>query len=72
VIRVERLTELLRHRHAVVLGARHGHGGGIETEMMDMGGGHTMAILPAWSSTHALPISVMWWVMMVAMMLLAA
>ena len=40
--------------------------------MMDMGGGHTMAILPAWSSTHALPISVMWWVMMVAMMLLAA
>ena len=29
MIRVELLTELLRHRHAVVLGARHGHGGGM-------------------------------------------
>jgi hypothetical protein len=44
-------------------------GGGIETEMMDMGGGQTMAMLPAWSPTYAVLISVMWWVMMEAMML---
>jgi predicted metal-binding membrane protein len=43
-------------------------GGGIEMEMMDMGGGHMMAMLPAWSPTYALAISVIWWVMMVAMM----
>jgi hypothetical protein len=43
-------------------------GGGIEMEMMDMGGGHMMAMLPAWSPTYALPISVIWLVMMVAMM----
>jgi predicted metal-binding membrane protein len=34
--------------------------------MMDMGGG---AMLPAWSPTYAALISIMWWVMMVAMML---
>ena len=44
-------------------------GGGIEMEMMDMGGGQMMAMLPAWSPTYAALISVMWWVMMVAMML---
>ena len=44
-------------------------GGGIEMEMMDMGGGHMMAMLPASNPTYALAISVMWWVMMVAMML---
>jgi predicted metal-binding membrane protein len=78
VIPVELLTELLRHRHAVVLGAPATVtaaawaylllGGGIEMEMMDMGGGQ-MAMLPAWSPTYALAISVMWWVMTVAMML---
>jgi len=36
---------------------------------MDMGGGHMMAMLPASNPTYALAISVMWWVMMVAMML---
>jgi predicted metal-binding membrane protein len=41
-------------------------GAGIE---MDMGGGQMMAMLPAWSPGYAVPISVMWWVMMVAMML---
>ena len=78
MIRVELLTGLLRHRHAVVLGAPATVtaaawaylllGGGIEMEMMDMGGGHMMAMLPAWSPTYALAISVIWWVMMVAMM----
>jgi predicted metal-binding membrane protein len=76
---VELLTGLLRHRHAIVFGALATVtalawaylllGGGIETEMMDMGGGQTMAMLPAWSPTYAVLISVMWWVMMVAMML---
>jgi predicted metal-binding membrane protein len=77
--RVELVTGLLRHRHAVVLGALATVtaaawaylllGGGIEMEMMEMGGGHMIAMLPAWSPTDALAISVMWWVMMVAMML---
>ena len=78
-MRVELLTGLLRYRRAVVLGALATVtaaawaylllGGGIEMEMMDMGGGQTMAMLPAWSPTYAVLISVMWWVMMVAMML---
>src|SRR6516165_5667346 len=78
-MRVELLTGLLRYRRAVVLGALATVtaaawaylllGGGIETEMMDMGGGQRMATLPAWSPTYAALISVMWWVMMVAMML---
>jgi predicted metal-binding membrane protein len=76
---VELLTGLLRHRRAIVFGALALVtalawaylllGGGIETEMMDMGGGQMMVILPAWSPTYAALISVMWWVMMVAMML---
>ena len=75
---VELLFRLLRNRRAVVLGAlatvitaAWGYlllGAGIEMEMMDMGGGHMMAMLPAWSPTYALAISVIWWVMMVAMM----
>ena len=78
-MRVELLTGLLRHRRAIVLGALATVtaaawaylllGGAIETEMMDMGGGQMMPMLPAWSPTYALAISVMWWVMMVAMML---
>ena len=44
-------------------------GAGVEMEMMDMGGGHIIAVLPAWSPHYAVLISVMWWVMMVAMML---
>ena len=78
-MRVELLTGLLHHRRAIVLGAlatvttaAWGYlllGGGIETEMMDMGGGQMMAMLPTWSPIYALAISVMWWVMMVAMML---
>jgi predicted metal-binding membrane protein len=75
---VELLTGLLRHRRAIVFGAlatvtalawAYLLGGGIETETMDMGGGQMMAMLPAWSPTYAARISVMWWVMMVAMML---
>ena len=52
-MRVELLTGLLHHRRAIVLGAlatvttaAWGYlllGGGIETEMMDMGGGQMMA-----------------------------
>src|SRR6516165_457256 len=76
MMRVELLSGLLRYRRAIVLGALATVtaaawayvllGGGIE---MDMGGGQMMTMLPAWSPTYALAISVMWWVMMVAMML---
>jgi hypothetical protein len=69
-MRVELLTGLLRHRRAIVLGALATVtaaawaylllGGAIETEMMDMGGGQMMPMLPAWSPTYALAISVMW------------
>jgi predicted metal-binding membrane protein len=75
MMRVELLFGLLRHRRAIVLGALATVtaaawaylllGGGIEMDM----GGEQMAMLPAWSPTYALSISVMWWVMMVAMML---
>jgi len=67
-MRVELLTGLLRHRRAIVLGARAAvttaawayllFGGGIETEMMDMGGGQMMAMLPTWSPMYALLILV--------------
>ena len=70
MIRVELLSGLLRLRRAIVLGALATVtaaawaylllGGGIEMEMMDMGGGHMMAMLPAWSPTYALAISVIW------------
>ena len=76
MLRVKLLSGLLRYRRAIVLGALATVtaaawayvllGGGIE---MDMGGGQMMTMLPAWSPTYALAISVMWWVMMVAMML---
>jgi predicted metal-binding membrane protein len=79
---VELLFRLLRHRRAVVLGAlatviaaAWGYlllGAGIEMEMMDMGGGQMMGMPPEWSPPHAVLISVMWVVMMVAMMLPSA
>jgi predicted metal-binding membrane protein len=74
-----RIELLLRHPRAVVIGALATVtmaawaylllGAGIEMEMMDMGGGQMMAMLPALGPTYALLISMMWWVMMVAMML---
>ena len=78
-MRVELLTGLLRQRRAIVLGALAAVtaaawaylllGGGIEMEMVNMGGGQMTPMLPAWSPTYAALISVMWWVMMVAIML---
>jgi predicted metal-binding membrane protein len=78
-MRVELLTGLLRHRQAVVLGALVAViaaawtylllGAGIAMEIMDKGGGRIMAMPPAWSPQYAMLVSVMWWVMMVAMML---
>jgi predicted metal-binding membrane protein len=78
-MRIALLSMLLRHRRAVVLGALATVtaaawaylllGGGIEMEAMDMGGGQMMAMLPTWSPGYVALISVMWWVMMVAMML---
>jgi predicted metal-binding membrane protein len=47
-------------------------GAGIEMEMMDLGGGQTMAMLPEWSTGYAIIVLVMWAVMMVAMMLPSA
>jgi predicted metal-binding membrane protein len=44
-------------------------GAGIEMEAMDMGGRQMMAMLPVWGPGYTALISVMWWVMMVAMML---
>jgi len=76
------LWRLLRHRRAVVLGALTAViaaawtylllGAGIDMEMMDMGGGQTMAMRSEWSPPYAVLISVMWVVMMVAMMLPSA
>jgi predicted metal-binding membrane protein len=70
---------LLHHRRGVVLGALAAViaaawaylllGSGVETEMMDMGGGQIMAMPTGWSPLYAVLISVMWVVMMVAMML---
>jgi len=78
-MRVELLTGLLRYRRVVVLGALVTvvasawayllPGSGVETEMMDMGGGRMMAMMPVWSRPYAVLILVMWWVMMVAMIL---
>ena len=76
MIWVELLFRLLRHRRAVVLGALATVtaaawaylllGAGIET---DMGGGQMMVMPSAWSLPYGALISLMWWVMMVAMML---
>jgi predicted metal-binding membrane protein len=79
---VELLFELLRNRRAVVLGAlaaviaaAWGYlllGAGIEMEMLGMDGGQMMAIPPEWSLPYAVLMSIMWVMMMVAMMLPSA
>jgi predicted metal-binding membrane protein len=72
----------LRHDCAVVLGSLAFVvllawtylllGAGVGMEMMDMGGGQMMAMLPEWSLGYGLVIFVMWAVMMLAMMLPSA
>ena len=72
----------LRHDRAVVLGSLAFVvllawsylllGAGVGMEMMDMGGGQMMAMLPEWSLGYGLVIFVMWAVMMLAMMLPSA
>src|SRR6266436_2495276 len=72
----------LRHDSAVVLGSLVFVvllawiylllGAGVGMEMMDMGGGQMMAMLPEWSLGYGLVVFVMWAVMMVAMMLPSA
>jgi len=47
-------------------------GAGMQMEMMDMGGGQMMAMLPEWTPGYGLLVFVMWAVMMVAMMLPSA
>ena len=47
-------------------------GAGLPMEMMDMGGGQMMAMLPEWTLGYGLLVFVMWAVMMVAMMLPSA
>jgi predicted metal-binding membrane protein len=47
-------------------------GAGIDMQMMDMGGGKMMAMLPEWSPGYGLVVFAMWAVMMVAMMLPSA
>jgi predicted metal-binding membrane protein len=75
-IRIELLSGLLRHRRAVVLRALVAVtvaawaylllAAGME---MDMDGGPKTVAPSAWSPPYAVLISLMWWVMMVAMML---
>jgi predicted metal-binding membrane protein len=72
----------LRHDRAVVLGSLGLviilawvyllTGAGIDMEMMDMGGGQMMAMLPEWTPAYGLLVFLMWAVMMVAMMLPSA
>jgi predicted metal-binding membrane protein len=76
------LSRVLRHDRAVVLSslsfvvllawAYLMLGAGIDMEMMDMGGGKMMAMLPEWSPGYGLVVFAMWAVMMVAMMLPSA
>jgi predicted metal-binding membrane protein len=78
----ELLSGLLRHDRAIALGALAAViaaawaylllGAGIEMDMMDMGGGQMMAMLPEWSPRYAGLIFIMWVVMMAAMMLPSA
>ena len=80
-MRIERVSRLIRHRRAVVLGALVAViaaawvylllGTGVEMEMTDIGG-QAMAMLPEWSPPYAVLIFVMWVVMMMAMMLPSA
>jgi predicted metal-binding membrane protein len=72
----------LRHDRAVVLGSLAFVvllawtylllGAGVGVEIMDMGGGQMMAMLPEWSLGYGFVIFVMWAVMMLAMMLPSA
>jgi predicted metal-binding membrane protein len=76
------LLAALRHDRAVVLGSLAFVvllawtylllGAGLDTKMMDMGGGQTMAMPAEWSLGYGLVIFVMWAVMMLAMMLPSA
>ncbi len=76
------LSGLLRHDRAVVLASltfvillAWGYlltGAGVEMEMMDMGGGRMMAMMPEWTLAYGLVVFAMWAVMMVAMMLPSA
>jgi predicted metal-binding membrane protein len=78
----ELLTAVLRRDRTIVLGALAAVtaaawvylllGTGIEMEMMDMGGGQMMAMLPGWTPAYAALIFMMWLVMMAAMMLPSA
>jgi predicted metal-binding membrane protein len=72
----------LRHDRAVVLGSLAFVvllawtylllGPGVGMEMMDMGGGQMMVMLPEWTLGYGIVIFVMWAVMMLAMMLPSA
>src|SRR6266404_8078290 len=72
----------LRHDRAIVLGsltfvillawAYLLLGASVEIEMMDMGGGRMMAMMPEWTLAYGLVVFAMWSVMMVAMMLPSA
>jgi predicted metal-binding membrane protein len=76
---VDWLLATLRHDRAVVLASPAfvvllawtylRLGAGVGMEMMDMGGGNMMAMLPEWSVGYGLVIFVMWALMMLAMML---
>jgi predicted metal-binding membrane protein len=76
------LLAALRHDRAVVLASLGSVvllawaylllGAGMHMEMMDMGGGQMMAMLPQWTLGYGLLVFVMWAVMMVAMMLPSA
>jgi predicted metal-binding membrane protein len=78
----DRLLTALRHDRAVVLGSLGCVvllawtwlllGAGMQMEVMDMGGGQMMAMLPEWTLGYGLLVFVMWAVMMVAMMLPSA
>jgi predicted metal-binding membrane protein len=81
-MRAEFLLVFLRYDRAMVLGVLIAAiaaawaflllGAGIEMEMMDMGGGQLMRMLPEWTPGYVALIFVMWAVMMAAMMLPSA
>jgi predicted metal-binding membrane protein len=81
-MRAEFLLAFLRYDRAMMLGVLIAAiaaawaflllGAGIEMEMMDMGGGQLMRMLPEWTPGYVALIFVMWAVMMAAMMLPSA
>ena len=81
-MRAEFLLACLRRDRAIVLGVLIAAiaaawaflllGAGIEMEMMDMGGGQLMTMLPEWTPSYVALIFIMWAVMMAAMMLPSA